>query len=296
VTGAAIDQDVAALAVRIAQERIRHSDPDDIDGRRRSRLAFRRWRERIPEALSMKADVPILISRHRQNWLGSAGSMVRSLDPAGLGAGGFHAVDAAIFGDIPADCLGFTFEGLFDVARASLPVSARRGPAVAINVPTIVAGTVARFGDTLDERSLVATARAEITAVGLHEAAHAIDQRADDKPIDVPPALSFPIVRSQLAKPRDVRRWRSGHGGRWVRAMAHFCHRATRTPPGDWWLDVFTGAVGAVLPGDAADWLDALALELATAGDDEPIVDVLARDPPPAFSRLFDQRSAATAA
>lgn len=296
MTAAGLDQDVAELALRLAVERAGHRDADDLAGRRRTRAAFRRWREKIPPSLAVEADAPILVARHRDYWLGSVSSFVRSLDPAGLGSAGFHAVDFSGFGISSEVCHGFTFDGLFDVARSLLPVSARRGPVVAINVDRLARRTLARLGDDIDERTIVETIRIELSAVGLHEAAHAVDQKDDGVRLDVAPAISFPMLRARVDEPENIPRWRSQHGIRWIRSLAHLCRRATRTPPRDWWLEVFTWDVAAALPGDPGDWLDVLSLELAAASPDEPIAEILDRDPPPAFVRLFDQRSAATAA
>jgi hypothetical protein len=287
-------QDVDELALRIAIDRTRHSDPDSFDGRRQTRAAFRRWRERLPATLSLDADVPILVARHRAHWLGSAAGLVRSLDPSGLGSGSFHAIDAGGFGFQSTNTLGFTLPGLFDLARPLLPVSARRGPVVALNLRELVSDTLTADDDQ-DEPTICVRVGFSVAAVALHEAAHVVASREPEPRLetDLPPELVFPVIAKAAATPDKPTRRLDSHGLDWLRSFAHLSARAVARPPAKWWLDVFAADVAAVYPGPGEDWLDALSPELAITDRDEPIADVLDRPPPPGFVRLHSQRSAA---
>jgi hypothetical protein len=196
--------------------------------------------------------------------------------------------------DGSSNCLGFVFPGLFDVARTVLPVSARRGPTIAINLERIAGYSVEKVDDDVQELALAGMIGAEVSTVAIHEAAHSVE--LEDRLLgQFPISATAPIIQNRLAKSGKDEERRRTHGSGWIRGLAHFCHRATRLPAGDWWLEVFGSDVAGVFPGPWSDWLDALSLELASSSD-EPIAEIVRRDPPPAFVRLFESRSAASAA
>lgn len=282
------DAEAQALAATIAVERSRHIDPESIDGRRRSRAAIRRWCRKIPAGLDVPGDVPLLIARHRDYWLGSAAGLVRSLDPAGLGAGAFHVVDLCDVGIVSETLLGIHAPYTFWIFRSRLPRSAVPGPCVAVNLAALVAHAAHHHELTpgIDEAGLREAIRLEVCAVALHEAAHAID--CDPMPqatelADIPPSELFPIVARQWTRPIDRERRIAGHGPRWMRALAHLAHRATKIPPADWWVTNWLHDVATIIERPADDALDAITNELLTADPAEPIAAIVRREPPAPF-------------
>ena len=293
------DIDDQELAAAIAAARARDRDVDELEARRRSRAAIRRWSTRIPAGLSAENDVPLLIDRHREYWLRSAADFVRGLDPCGLGAGSLHAIDAGELGVESEQVIGFVFPGLFHAARSLLPRSAAPGPTVAVNVRELVRDVLAQ-DDELDERSVRESVRITASAVVIHEVAHAVDQELAGDTVDavsaanlerIPLAAVRQVVSERAAVP-DTRPRSSSHGPRWLRLAGHLTYRASRRPHSDYLVDLFVSTARGALGDRGADVLDALVPELVAAGD-EPIRDIVLRDPPASFARLIDTRSAA---
>jgi len=282
------------LAIWVASQQAQHADPDSFDGRRQTQKAFKRWKCKLPPGLSQEADARLLVDRHRDYWLGSAAGLVRSLDTSGLGAGSVYAVDVAGFGIVSDRTLGFTLEGLYDLARPILPRSARRGPVVALNLLELVTRALAERDD-LDEAAIRRSVQFSASAVAVHEAAHVVAKRSADEPIEtsLPPEMVFPLLVQAATKTDAPGRVQQSHGRDWLRSYAHLVSRAVRSPGAEYWLRIFEHDVDAVYPGSAADWLDALAPEFATTTRDEPIVQILDRSPPARFDRLCEERSAA---
>lgn len=287
-----------ALAVAVAQARIRDASVDEIEGRRRSRVAFRKWfAERpIPEGLRATLDLPILIDRHRQYWLGSAAGLIRSLDPAGLGRRSFHVVDAYDLGLRSDRIAGFHIPKLWSLARGLLPVSAAPGPTVAVNLPEILRQSL-EVDDTIQEYQTREIVRLAVSAVAIHEAGHALESEIDD-PGGIADAdlekLSIATVRKVFAEVKnrpDQKRLVEHHGPTWIRAAAHLTGRAARLPGGDWLEHYLKLTLRPLTRANPDDIIDALSLEVAQAVD-EPIVDILRRDPPVAFSKLLTRGAA----
>lgn len=282
------------LAIWVASQQARHADPNSFEGRRRTQKAFKRWRCKLPPGLAPEEDAPLLVARHRDYWLWSASWLVRSLDPCGLGARSFHAVDVGGFGIVDDRTLGFTVGGLFDLARPLLPRTAARGPVVALNLRELAFRTLVQEDDQ-DEPTVRERVRFSTGSVALHEAAHVVADRGPDQSLetDLPTDKVFGILAQAATRQDPPARVVASHGRDWVRAYAHLASRAVRHPGAEYWLRIFEHDVAAVFPGSAADWLDALAPELATTQPDEPIVQILDRPPPARFDALCEERSAA---
>jgi hypothetical protein len=285
--------DAVELAAMIAIERSRHADAESIDGRRRSRQAIRRWARRLPAGLAIANDVPLLIARHREYWLGSASTLPRSLDPAGLGAGPLHAVGFDAVGADSLTVVGMTFPVLFDCVRDALPVSAVPGPTLAINLVEIVTWLVLDNDDRLDEAGLREQIRVTVQAVALHEAAHVIADGGYEPlpPHDVPTATIHGIVRAAVAADKPQARVIESHGAAWCRAAVHLAHRTRTLPHGQWWADWLRADIDRIHnAGTAAAVVAALADELLAADQAEAVAEILRREPPSAFDDIFDKR------
>ena len=280
---------IEALSVRLASLQM-DQEQDQIGGRRRSRAAFRRWGERIPDELAADRDLEVLVDRHRDYWLRCAAGFVRYVDSTGLGSGDFHVVDTSSLG-IAADGLaGFTMpDGFFDIVRDILPASARPGPVVAINVRGQAKVHSRKILNTANEPTIRESVLAGITATAIHEAAHAVDFQSLG--LRLPEGATIEhlrlAVRPSFGPARSER-----HGANWVRAFAHLVFRSSVYPPYDYWSEVFRFDVADHYPGDAVDFLDALATEFISTSSAEPLVDVLARPAPAAFQKLAQARGA----
>ncbi len=285
--------DAVELAAMIAIERSRHADAESIDGRRRSRQAMRRWAHRMPRGLTIEADVPLLVARHRDYWLGSAASLPRSLDPAGLGAGPLHAIGFDAVGIASVTCLGMTFPTLFDCVRDVLPVSAVPGPTIAINLVEAATWLVLDNDDGLDEATLRETIRVAVQAVALHEAAHVIADGGYEPlpPHDLPAATIRDMVAREVASDRPPARVIAGHGAAWCRAAVHLSHRTRTLPHGQWWADWLRTDIDRIHgAGTAAAVVAAIADELLAADQADAVAEILRREPPAAFDDIFDKR------
>lgn len=281
--------DFEALAVTVAVARAQQQETDELEGRRRSRAAFRRWKERLPVALSEDGDVDILVARHRDYWLRSAACFVQSIDPSGFGATGFHVLDFADFG-LDSDTLaGFALpEGAFDIFRELLPRSARPGPVVAVNVRTQARHHARRILETASESSLRETIRVGITGTVLHEAAHVVDFAI--RGAEIPDGLTVADFREAYSSPASVQARRLNHGETWVRAFGHLTFRSSVRPPADYWSQLFAFDVEEHYDGPGEEILDALVPELVSTSSSASLVDAIRLPSMSSLGRLLVDR------
>lgn len=280
------DADVEALALRLAVS----PGPalDELEGRRRSRAAFRRWGEKIPARLDESQDLPLLIHRHGDYWLRSAEGLVRSLDPHGLGSRDFHVVDFATLGIAAPALVGFTFPGdaFFRAVRPRLKRTALPGPVVVVNVRAEAARHTKHGLDSQPERLLQENVRVGLCGTVLHEAAHVVAFQAAG--LALPDEVSLDIVRQVVARPVAQDSRVANHGADWVRGFAHLLRRSRPIPSSDFWERVFLFDVAQHHGENAGDLLEALAQELDATSPEDRLVDVLRRPAPDSFLRLID--------
>jgi hypothetical protein len=288
---AEISSDVEALSVRLAVARAQQPD-DELEGRRRSRAAFERWGERIPANLDPSKDLPLLVGRHRDYWLGSAAGLVRSLDPNGLGKRDFHVVDFETLGIDAPFLAGFTFPGdaFFHSIRSRLRRTAAPGPVVVVNVATQARHHTRHGLETQPERTLRENVRVGICGTVLHEAAHVVAQGFAG--LALPDAVTLADVRLVAGQPASDDCRVANHGADWVRVFAHLVFRSARTPWSDFWQKVFLFDVeqhyGAAAAGDL---FDTLFPDLVSSNPDEPLRDILDRPAPEPFSALVEAQT-----
>jgi hypothetical protein len=274
------------LAARLAA--LRNEQADELLGRRRTRLAFRRWGQAIPEALGPAGDVAILTRRHAATWLRRAEAFARDLDP-GLAGRGFHVADYQTLGIASTIGSGFAFPaGLFDVVRHRLPAGADPGHVLAVNLPAHAA-TVTEAVDDADEAALVDAVGMSLCGTVAHELAHLADHDAADRRL--PDGITFDIFRQAVAKPGTNQA--ANHGPQWIRAFAHATHRAERLHSTIFWWRLFRDDVrrhASPCPGDIT-----VALDEELADVDAPLANILQRPAPAAFSALFHAPAAPAA-
>jgi hypothetical protein len=241
-------------------------------------------------------DVPILIDRHRDYWLGSTAGLIRSLDPAGLGRRSFHVVDAHDLGLRSDRIAGLHSPRLYSLARSLLPVSAVPGPTVAVNLPGVVRESLAA-DDSIPEWQTREVVRLAVSAVGIHEAGHALEAELEHPgDIRAPSLERIPLARVRqaiggIADMPDRQKRIEHHGPTWIRAAAHLTGRATRLPGGAWLAHFRAETLRPLTRAEPDDIIDSLSLEVAQAVD-EPIVKILRSDPPAAFSKLLERGAA----
>jgi len=279
--------DFEALAVTVAVARAQQQETDELEGRRRSRAAFRRWKERLPVALSEDGDVDILVARHRDYWLRSAEGFVRGLDPEGLGLGSVYAVDFETVGIKSDRFSGFALPvDAFDIFREVLPRGARPGPVVAVNVKTETRCHSRNILETASDLLLRATVRVGITGTVLHEVAHVVDFIARGQ--SLPLASNLDHVRQGIAA--LTKSDNATHGDTWVRAFGHLVFRASVRPPVDFWSRLFAFDVEQHYEGPGEEILDALVPELLATSSVAPLVDVVRSPAHPSFVQFLASR------
>lgn len=289
-TTADLAADAEVLALRLAVARAQQPD-DELEGRRRSREAFRRWGEKIPPKLSESRDLSLLVDRHVDYWLRSAECLVRSLDPVGLGARDFHVVDFSTLGIVSPALAGFTLPGgsFFRAVRPKLKRTAAEGPVVAVNVQTEAARHTRHGLATQPEKTLRENVRVGLCGTVLHEAAHVVAFEAAG--LEIPEGASLEDVRLVMSTPVSQDSRVATHGADWVRSFAHFVFRGRSIPSSDFWSRVFCFDVAQHYGENAIDFLDALSPELNSTSSEERLVDVLRRPAPTPFLRLVDDRT-----
>ena len=275
-----------ALAARVAV--LAADQADELRGRQRTRKAFRRWREPIPATLQPSGDINILLDRHASTWLREAETFARQVDP-GLASHGFHVADYETLGITSPAGSGFAYPaGLFDIVQHCLPAGAAPGHVVAVNLPAHAA-TVAEAVDEADEAALFQAVAVSLCGTIIHELAHLADHDAARRRL--PDGITFEIFQIVAAKPATNQA--SNHGPRWIRAFCHAMHRADRLRSSFFWWRLFRNDVRQYVT--ACPWQITDSLEAELADVEAPLVEILRRQPPAAFTDLFDAPAAPAA-
>lgn len=230
-----------------------------------------------------------IVAAHGAGWLADAACLGHVLDWRGFGQHEtLHVLDAAA---LPPESrrhvVAWTAPGLRPLLSDWLRDD-RDGPVVVIDVAAVFRNHVAITGRP--ERECVRLGRLETQQTLLHELAHVREHDASGQTLR--PDTTLDAVLAAAARPQSRGLHDRGHGLQWVRAYAHLSYRATELWPWRWWLDVgFSSDVEAHGLGSGDAYVETLADELES-GRDESLVDILRRDPPAAFTKLFRDRVA----
>ena len=224
-----------------------------------------------------------LVETSKAGWLADAASICRVLDPPASDRT-IHVLDAAT---LPVEArrhaLAWTAGGLDVVLRDHLR-DRRPGPVLVLDAGEVVRGRLEPA--TLAEHEVAVLGRLEVAQVALHELGHA--RLAEATGSTLPATATLPLLLAAVGTPTSSEHNRATHGRQWVRSYLHLSSRAAGTLwPRQWWLDAAVADVRrhVEIEATADELLAALEPELDT---DEPLIDILRRPPPAAFSALFD--------
>lgn len=228
------------------------------------------------------ADFDELVAEHRAGWLADAGSVCRYIDwHAVTNEETIHVLDAATLPPAASEtALAWTVAGSDRVLRPYLR-DRRRGPVLVLDAGSIVRERLNPA--TLEEHEVIVLGRVEVANVAIHELGHAKVQAA--RTYRVPAATTVDILAAAAGQPKSDEHWRRSHGRDWCRAYLHLSDRTARSIwPRGWWLETCQHDLRLHGHGHADELLATLQPELGT---DEPLADILRRDPPAAFTALF---------
>lgn len=225
-----------------------------------------------------------LVAKHRAGWLADAASLCRWLDWHSVDdRATIHLLDAdALPAVARANALAWTAGGSDRVLRPHL-FDRRGGPVLVLDV-----GGIARERLTpaeLNEAEAVVLGRLEVSAVALHEHAHA--RVAAGKGSTIPADTTLSLLVAAAGEPTNETHWRRSHGPAWCRCYLHLAERAARSIwPHEWWRASCLHDLRCHGHDNAAELVETLECEL---GSDDALADVLRRDPPAAFSECFNR-------
>jgi len=233
------------------------------------------------------AELGRLVAEHAAGWLADAVCLCRVLDWRGFDDDEtLQAIDAATLPEeARRHAVAWTAPGLSQLLAERLR-DRRSGPVVVIDVAAVVKCRHAAAKVT--DAELLRLGRLETQQICLHEFAHVREQ--ESRGVTPPEHATLPLLLAAVAEPQSQRRHDQGHGLQWLRCYLHLSHRATEFWPWQWWLDVgFSSDIEAHGLGAGRDFADALEAELVETVN-VPLKDILRRDPPPAFTALFESR------
>lgn len=228
------------------------------------------------------ADFDELVAEHRGGWIADAASLCRSIDWHSVGdRQTIHVLDAS---SLPPQAsqtsLAWTAGGSDRVLRPYLR-DRRDGPVLVLDAAAIVRERLTPA--TLAEYEAIRLGRLEVSQVAIHELGHA--RLAATRGSTLPATTTLSLLVAAAGSTRTDDQWRRSHGRDWCRSYLHLADRAARSCwPHDWWLAATKHDLRLHGHGNADELVDALDAELGT---DEPLADILRRDPPAAFTALF---------
>lgn len=228
------------------------------------------------------ADFDELVAGHRADWLADAGSLCRSIDWHGVGnEETIHVLDASTLPPAANEtALAWTAAGSDRVLRPYLR-DRRRGPVLVLDAGSIVGERLTPA--TLEKHEAIVLGRLEVASVAIHELGHARLQAARGS--SLPAGTTVDLLAAAAGHPKSDQHQRRSHGRDWCRAYLHLSDRAARSIwPRGWWLETCQHDLRLHGHGHADELLATLQPELGT---DEPLADILRRDPPAAFTALF---------
>ncbi len=230
------------------------------------------------------SDFDELVAKHRSGWLADAAAICRSIDWHSTGdAETIHVLDAAALPpEASASAIAWTAAGSDRVLREHLR-DRRAGPVLVIDAGAVVRSRLTPAKLTADEAHVLG--RLEVAQVALHELGHARVAVVSGR--RVPESTTLARLVDAAAQPASDEHWRRSHGRDWCRAYVNLSARAARSLwPRGWWLDACRHDLRFHGHGNADELVEALQSEL---GSDEPLADVLRRDPPAAFTSMFPE-------
>lgn len=228
------------------------------------------------------SDFDKLVEKHRSGWIADAASLCRLIDWHAVSSSEtIHVLDAAALPpEASTTALAWTAAGSDRVLRPLLR-DRRRGVVLVLDAGAIVRSRL--HVATLDEREAVTAGRLNVCQVAIHELAHGRLAAAAGETMPASATLSL-LVAAAGSATSDAR-WRQSHGRDWARSYVHASDRAARSVwPHGWWLDAAMHDLKLHGHGNADELVESLQSELGT---DEPLADILRRDPPAAFTALF---------
>lgn len=230
------------------------------------------------------ADFDELVATHKADWLATAASVCRVVDPPADDET-IHTLDAATLPEeARRHALAWTAGGLDRVLRDRLR-DRRRGPVLVLNVAEIVRRRLEPA--TSDEHELAVLGRLEVSQVALHELGHARLAEATGRTL--PADASLPLLLAAVATPTSDADELDKHGPAWVRSYVVLSGRAARSIwPRQWWIDAAVWDVRRYRDVPAGELVAALQPEIDS---DEPLVNILRRPPPAAFLALLEPQA-----
>lgn len=231
-------------------------------------------------------DFDKLVEKYRADWLSLAGSLCRSLDWHSVSdERTIHVLDAAALPPKASEtALAWTLAGSDEVLRPLL-ADRRRGPVLVLDVAGIVRERLTP--ETLTDDEAYVLGRLEVAQVAIHEHGHAALAATRDS--SLPAGATIALLVAAAGSPKSAEHRRKSHGRDWCRSYVHLSDRAARRLwPRGWWLDAAKHDLRCHGHDNADAILATLQPELGT---DEPLADILRRDPPAAFSALFPDES-----
>lgn len=230
------------------------------------------------------ADFDELVAEHRAGWIADAASLCRSIDWHSVGdRQTIHVLDAATLPPQASQTtLAWTAGGSDRVLRPYLR-DRRNGPVLVLDVAAIVHERLTPA--TLAEHDAIRLGRLEVCQVAIHELGHARLQSTRGSTLPASTTLALLVAAAGATRTDDE--WRRSHGRDWCRSYLHLADRAARLCwPHDWWLAAAKHDLRLHGHGNADEIMETLQAELGT---DEPLTDILRRDPPAALAALFQE-------
>ena len=241
-----------------------------------------------------REDLRDLVEKNAADWIRSAINFGRSVAWRDFGSSDrtIHVVDA---GRLPPEAsrqalAWTTAEGLERLLRsAGLVSDVRSGPAVVVDLLGVVEHK-ADWRDA-DEYQVETLGNVYVRATLLHELGHVLAAEAASEKL--PTDLTLPLLVSAAASPRGQEIEDRTHCRQWVRGYLHLSERASRLVwPHAWWIETAAADVARYLDAGQHEIEELASTLRPEIDDDASIVATLRRDPPPAFTALFDALAA----
>lgn len=236
-------------------------------------------------------DFPAFVREHSPKWCRDAAALARVVAPCLFSLSkAYHVVDAALLPEHDGgDTVAFTIPGLGRLIDPAILLDRREGPATVVDVLRCVE-RVERSAGSLAPSQVADACRLEVCQVAaMHELAHVVVAAATNA---APVRADLADVLTTLPTRQPTEQWLRGHGAQWVRAYLHLSGRAAAVArPREWWLDVARHDIAAHGIDENAVVVELLADEVRES-QDEPLVDVLRRDPPAPFLDALTDRLA----